>query len=309
LNPSCWPVLQRLQLAELVRGLPHGELRAVEFIGTNRQSISIALPEGAEIAVKRKLFDALLLSRARMMGADIQEQTTVNEVRRNEHWKIMTDKDVFEAKILVAADGRNSTVARLCNLLPRVGKERVALQAHIPLPRDFGDRVVLQFLPEGYPGQAPTGNGELNLCLVGKPNSVSKLKCWAENEFCISRDHPWRTITPLRREALPPVQSRLFLVGDAARVVEPFTGEGIFYALRSGELAAQAIGEFIAGANEDKVARAFEHKQRAMYSGRLWLNRLARAAVLSPQVASRILSLAKVQPSLLRVLTSCVVKI
>jgi len=309
LNPSCWPVLQRLQLAELVRGLPHGELRAVEFIGTNRQSISIALPEGAEIAVKRKLFDALLLSRARMMGADIQEQTTVNEVRRNEHWKIMTDKDVFEAKILVAADGRNSTVARLCNLLPRVGKERVALQAHIPLPRDFGDRVVLQFLPEGYSGQAPTGNGELNLCLVGKPNSVSKLKCWAENEFCISRDHPWRTITPLRREALPPVQSRLFLVGDAARVVEPFTGEGIFYALRSGELAAQAIGEFITGANEDKVAREFEHKQRAMYSGRLWLNRLARAAVLSPQVASRILSLAKVQPSLLRVLTSRVVKI
>src|SRR4051794_24587626 len=115
LNPSCWPVLQRLQLEERVRGLPHGNLRAVDFIGTSRQSISIELPEGAEIAVKRTLFDALLLSRARERGAEIQEQTTVNEVRRNENWKVMTDNDVFEARILVAADGRNSTVARLCN--------------------------------------------------------------------------------------------------------------------------------------------------------------------------------------------------
>lgn len=308
LNPSCWPVLQRLQVESQVRGLPHGELRAVEFIGTNRQSVSIALPEGAEIAVKRTLFDALLLSQARALGADVQEQTTVSELHRNENWEIVTDREVFKAKILVAADGRNSTVARLCNLLPRVGKERVALQSHIPLPKNFGERIVLQFLPEGYSGQAPTGNGELNLCLVGKPNSVSKLKSWAENEFCISRDHSWRTITPLRREALRPVHPRLFLVGDAARVVEPFTGEGIFYALRSGELAAYTIGKFIAGVNEDKVASEFEHQQRAMYSGRLWLNRLARAAVLSPQIASRILTLAKVQPSLLRLLTSRVVK-
>jgi menaquinone-9 beta-reductase len=309
LNPSCWPVLQKLQVESKVRTLPHGELRAVEFIGINRQSIAIPLPEGGEIAVKRALFDSLLLSRARVIGAEIQEQATVNEVHRIETWKVVTDKDVFEAKILVAADGRNSTVARLCNLLPRVGKERVALQSHIPLPKDFGDRVVLQFLPEGYSGQAPTGNGELNLCLVGKPNSVSKLKAWAQNEFGISHDHMWRTITPLRREALRPVHPHLFLIGDAARVVEPFTGEGIFYALRSGELAAQAIGKLIADANEEEVAREFEHKQRAMYSGRLWLNRLARAAVLSPQVASRILSLAKIQPSVLRLLTSRVVKI
>ncbi len=45
--------------------------------------------------------------------------------------KSLTDKGIFEAQILVAADGRNSTVARLCNLLSRVGKERVALQTHI----------------------------------------------------------------------------------------------------------------------------------------------------------------------------------
>jgi geranylgeranyl reductase family protein len=309
LNPSCWPVLQGLKLENDVRGLPHGELRVVEFIGTNGRSVSIALPEGAEIAVKRSLFDELLLSRARALGAEVFESVTVSELQRNGNWNITTNKNVFEARVLVAADGRNSTVARLCNLLPRVGKERVALQTHIVLPNDFGNRVVLQFLPEGYSGQAPTGNGELNLCLVGKPASVSSLKAWAENEFGISRNQAWRTITPLTRRALAPAHARLFLIGDAARVVEPFTGEGIFYALRSGELAAQSIGKFAGGVSEREVAREFEQQQRSMYAGRLWLNRLARAAVLSPRLASGILSLAKMQPSLLRLLTSRVVKI
>ena len=188
LNPSCWPVLRRLDLENRVRSLPHGELKRVDFVGIDRQRISIALPDGAEIAVKRSLFDDLLMSRAREAGAEIFQETTVSELSLTNNWSIRTDGNTVEAKVLIAADGRNSTVARLRNLLPRVGKERVALQTHIPLPRDFGERVVLQFLPEGYSGQAPTGNGELNLCLVGKPTSISKLKTWAENEFGISSD-------------------------------------------------------------------------------------------------------------------------
>ena len=290
-----------------VRSLPHGELKRVDFVGIDRQTISIALPDGAEIAVKRSLFDHLLMSRAREAGAEILQETTVSELSLTNNWSIRTDGNTVEAKVLIAADGRNSTVARLRNLLPRVGKERVALQTHIPLPRDFGERVVLQFLPEGYSGQAPTGNGELNLCLVGKPTSISKLKTWAENEFGISSDHSWRTITPLTRKPLPAAYDRLFLIGDAARVVEPFTGEGIFYALRSGELAAQATAKLIAGGSADEISGRFEREQHSMYAGRLWLNRLARAAVLSPRFASKILALAKMQPSILRLLTSRVV--
>ena len=303
INPSCWPVLHRLELEDRVRALPHGKLRSVEFIGIDRQSISVALPEGAEIAVKRSLFDDLLMSRARELGVRVLQQCTVTELSLTNSWSIRAT-ETFEARVLVAADGRNSTDARLRNLLPRVGKERIALQTHIPLPRDFGERVVLQFLPEGYSGQAPTGNGELNLCLVGKPGSISTLKMWAEKEFGIQHDHAWRTVTPLTRRALPATQDRLFLIGDTARVVEPFTGEGIFYALRSGELAAQSIR----GAGVEQSRREYENALRSMYAGRLWLNALARAAVLSPRFASTILSIAQMQPAVLRLLTNKVVR-
>ena len=67
LNPECWPVLRRLGIAERVRELPHGILDTVEFIAIGGRKIVVDLPSGeeSEIAIKRSLFDALLLSRAR----------------------------------------------------------------------------------------------------------------------------------------------------------------------------------------------------------------------------------------------------
>ena len=158
-------------------------------------------------------------------------------------WTLGTNNFARRRELLVAADGRNSTVARLCHLMPRKGRDRVALQTHVPIPPQiFGERVVLQLLREGYSGQAPVGDGLLNLCLVSRPHrSRRRFGSWAEKEFAIPAEHNWRTIAPLARAPLPPTQPGLFLVGDAARVVEPFTGEGIYYALRSGELAAEAI--------------------------------------------------------------------
>ncbi len=245
LNPTGWRVLERLGVAAEVRAAPHGKLRSVDFIDVDERKVSAPLPDGekAEIAIKRSVLDQILLRRARSLGAEVREGETLLSLARGNHWKVTSDQACEEARILVAADGRNSTVARLCNLMPRKGPDRVAQQTHIPLPRDFGDRIVLQLLPQGYSGQAPVGEGLLNLCLVSRPNDLSSIKRWAEKEFGISAAHPWRTIAPLARAALPPGRPGLFLVGDAARVVEPFTGEGIYYALRSGELAADGPQE------------------------------------------------------------------
>src|SRR5882757_6716636 len=274
LNPSCWPVLERLELADRVRDLPHSKLCSVAFIAIDGREVIVDLPSGAncEISVKRSLFDDLLLRRARELGANVHEQTTVTGLSRNDHWNIETASgEFFQARILIGADGRNSTVAHLCNLLPRPARERVALQAHIPLPRNFGRRVVLQSLPEGYSGQAPVNKTDLNLCLVGTPPTISKLRRWAEDHFEITADQSWRTITPLTRSPIPCAHENLFFIGDAARVVEPFTGEGIYYAMRSGELAAIAISKIIRGEDKRATLRNFTRVYSRMYRGRLWI--------------------------------------
>lgn len=313
LNPACWSVLRRLELIERVRTLPHGKLDRVEFIAINGRTVGVDLAKGdaSETAVKRSLFDNLLLDRARELGAQVREESTVTALfpAAEAGWKIETRRgENLGARALIGADGRNSTVARLCNLLPRPSRERVALQSHIPLPRDFGNRVVLQFLREGYSGQAPVNDHELNLCLVAKPRDIDALKIWALKEFRIAPDHSWRTITPLTRASVSPSHENLFLIGDAARVVEPFTGEGIYYALRSGELAADAIVKINRGEDRHKVLREFALAYSGMYRGRLWINRLARAAVLSPRIASVFVQIARFQPSLLSLLAAKIVR-
>jgi geranylgeranyl reductase family protein len=311
LNPSCWPLLRRLKVADQVRAQPHGRLDRVEFIGTDGHTVAISLPQDhdVEIAIKRSLFDELLMARAREIGAEVREGSIVTALARSlSGWKITVNDESFEARVLVAADGRNSTVARLCNLLPRIARERIALQTHVALPRGFGDRVVLQFLPQGYSGQAPVNDAELNLCLVSKAREMPALREWAEARFQISAEHSWRTITPLTRAPLPAGHDRLFLIGDAARVVEPFTGEGIYYALRSGELAASGSAQIVRGANTTEVARSYSAAHARLYRGRLWINRLARAAVLHSSIASTLLKAARFQPNILRALTTKIVR-
>jgi len=310
LNPSCWTVLTRLELADRVRDLPHSKLCSVEFISISGRGVTVDLPSGAdgEISVKRSLFDDLLLRRARELGANVHEQTTVTGLSRNEYWNIETDSgDLFQARILIGADGRNSTVAHLCNLLSRPARERVALQAHIPLPRDFGNRIVLQFLREGYSGQASVNGTQLNLCLVGTPPTISTLRKWAERQFDLPPNQPWRTITPLTRSPIPSAHENLFFIGDAARVVEPFTGEGIYYALRSGELASNAVAKMVRGDDRNSVLHEFGRAYAQMYRGRLWINRLARAAVLRPQLSSLFVHAARINPSILKLLTGKIV--
>lgn len=310
LNPASWPILRQLELAERLRDLPHAKLGRVELIGISGRRLSVELPSGgdAEIAIKRSLLDQLLLDRARELGVTVYENTTVTALTppdpRTSRWSISAGEQSFRSRVLVAADGRNSTVARLCGLLPRSAKERIALQTHLLLPPGFGDRVVLEFRPEGYSGQAPVGGGEWNLCLVSVPDKIAALRRWAEARFEIPPGHAWRTITPLRRTPILAGQGSLFLVGDAARVVEPFTGEGIYYALASAELAAKAIGFLCDGQGEAEVAPAYSAAHQQLYRGRLWINRLARAAVLSPRAASMLLEALRFQPAVLRFLTA-----
>src|SRR5947199_1045946 len=310
LNPSCWSVLERLGLQQHIRNLPHSKLDSVAFIAIDGHEVVVDLPTGdaCELSVKRSLFDDLLLKRARELGAHVREGTTVTALANGGRWKIQTaTAETFSAQTLIGADGRNSTVARLSSLLPQPIRERVALQAHIPLPRDFGRRVVLQFLREGYSGQAPVNETQLNLCLVGTPPTISRLRKWGERQFDLPADQSWRTITPLTRSPVISAHEKLFFIGDAARLVEPFTGEGIYYALRSGELAANAIVKILRGDDRNSALHEFGRAYAQMYRGRLWINRLARAAVLRPHLGSLFVRAARINPAILNLLTAKIV--
>ena len=305
INPGCWPILERLGVAAAMMALPHSKISTVEFIDRKGRSIPIPLPPSArgEMAVKRSLFDQVLLERAVQSGAEAVQGEVLNAIEATASgWKVQAGSQTYSGKSLVAADGRNSTVARLLGLAPALVRDRVALQTHIPLPERFKERIVLRQLEGGYCGIASLGENQLNVCLVSRPEGIPGLKQWANGTFAIPSEQNWRTITPLTRAPLVASHPNLIFAGDAARVVEPFTGEGIYYALASGELAARHI---IAGAATGSQSfQKYRAAHAGLYRGRLWINRLAKEAMLHPFLGDAILTAARWNPGLLRVLTT-----
>ena len=304
INPGCWPILERLGVDEAILSLPHAKINGIEFSSRNGNRITIPLSSSArgEIAIKRSRFDQALLDGARENGATAVHGEVVKSLTAlEEGWSAITDSGTYQAKFLVAADGRNSTVARLLGIAPRMIRDRVGLQTHIPVPTGFGDKIVLQQLNEGYCGLASLGEEELNVCLVSPPEHILRLKQWAENKFGISPEHQWRSVAPLERAPISPAHTRLLFVGDAARVVEPFTGEGIYYALATGELAATHLIQAMQGSPAELIK--YHHAQAQLYRGRLWINNLSKAAMTKPLVGDILLGLGRFCPEFLGALT------
>ena len=306
INPRCWPLLDALGVAEAIAAAPHLPLDAVQFSGITGPPLRIPFPtaERGEIAIKRSLFDHLLLQRASAAGVDVRQGTALTGLTRTANgWSIQQGSAHLSARLVVAADGRNSTVARLLGILPDARRERVALQTHIATTEKCEASVALRFLPWGYCGVAPVNDRELNVCLVTSPAMIREARQWAADEWRLSPGGPttWRTITPLTRAAVKADVPDLLVVGDAARVVEPFTGEGIYYALASGMLAGRCVAE--------KRLADYGSAHDALYRGRLWINRAARWATLHPQTASFVLRVARTAPGALATLTQRVVRV
>ncbi len=303
LNPLAWGVLEQLGLRERVLACVHTQLTGVRFTGIAGETVRIPLPQNEfpELGLTRGRLDQLLLERARETGAEVHENCALTGVRfLGQKWQLRCESGDFEARELVAADGRNSTTLRLLGRMPPpVPDERVAVQTHFPCPPGLESEVGMRFVIQGYVGIAPVGGGMANLCLVSRPRDLQAIKRWALAEFGLPEGQTWRSIAPLRRSAVSPVSERLWLVGDTATVVEPFTGEGIAYALRTGALCAGAL------LADDPSAYLRDHA--TLYRGRLWVNHLARWACLHPEAGSRLVKIGKWFPAIFSALTSKVV--
>jgi len=205
--------------------------------------------------VLRSEFDELLLDAAKSSGATVRHGVRAIRVIRNQPdgVTIETSHGDVTGRFLVGADGANSVVARLLNsrrnyhwqagIFAEIPAALVHLQATAEMRIDWGS------LPGGYAWVFPK-NGSVN---VGAGSSSARgrllrpyisrflakeglLKPEAVEQIKFA-GHQLPTLT--KRTQLS--QSSILLVGDAAGLVDPFTGDGISQACHSATLAAKAI--------------------------------------------------------------------
>jgi flavin-dependent dehydrogenase len=305
LNPGAWKILDRLGVSEIIDRIPSAKLRWVEFLDLTGRPIRFELPNAirGERGIRRKLFDDALITHAIAAGAQVSFGSPVLKVQNGSSWKVTTNEEVVQARFLVAADGRNSSVARLLAEYPKTPTDRVAFQTHFW--SDAEPHVTLQLCQYGYLGLATIGEGLTNLCLVCRPQHAEQFRQEATRKFGLPAGHRWQSITPLTRRTIQTQHLNLMYIGDAARVVEPLTGEGILYALQSGMLAADAICAAVTDSTDPAVMYTRMHQK--VYRHRLWVNKLARLAILHPRISNRFFGLLRLNPAPLKYLTSKVV--
>ena len=190
--------------------------------------------------------NAMLLDRAQAAGAQLERTRVLGADRTESGWKIRTKNGTAEADFCIMAAGARNPLRNLGTQLTPADS-MTALGYFVPGDRD---RIDIQFFAglAGYIWIFPRC-GHLSVGICGKEPAASlraRLERYMQ-ERGISKDG-----ATYYGHVLPSLETRAWkhnrvagdgwmAVGDAAGLVDPITGEGLYYALRSAELAAQAL--------------------------------------------------------------------
>ena len=207
---------------------------------------------------QRSRLDAFLAGEAACAGADFRDGVTVRTIEIDGATaRVRTDRDVYEARVLIGTDGVNGLSAGALGLQPQ-SEVAVAFEANYPaddaLLEDWSRFIALDLAgtPGGYAWIFPKGD-HLNVGVGGwkyiGPTLRERLSRYcAFHGFDESRLFGHRGYQlPLRRDGADVVRGPAMLAGDAAGLVDPLSGEGIWAAFVSGRLAAEQATRYLAG--------------------------------------------------------------
>jgi len=210
-------------------------------------------------AMRDKL-DTFMLEKAIGAGARVQFGEKVLEVKQDEaSASVITQSGIFRSLLVIGADGASGAVARSAglreHLMPGLAWE-AEVMADAEIVKTFSKTVFLDWgaLPGGYGWVFPKAD-HFSIG-VGGPASLSKWMMPYYNNFLnyLDAESGLRILETISLKSWPiPVRikksrfhrGRVLVTGDAGGLTDPLTGEGIYYAIRSGKLAAASCSEYL----------------------------------------------------------------
>ena len=210
------------------------------------------------LMTQRRRLDAFLAEQAASAGADFRDGVKVGAIEtRGDGVSATVDGERVEAAALIGADGANGVTARTLGLGGDYAYG-VAFEGNVPYgpapePRYRG-RLVLELgiVPGGYGWVFPKGD-HVNVGVGGWESEGPRLRELLRRVAGAHglADEPLENLRghrlPLRRPESRIAHSRAALVGDAAGLVDPLTGDGMYEAFYSARLASEAVLDLLAG--------------------------------------------------------------
>lgn len=247
---------------------------------------------------QRRRLDAFLADQAVLAGASFRDGKRVAELEFAETGvTARVGADRVHAEFCVGADGANGTVAKAATIEPSI-EYGVALEGNIPLDEVRIDKlertavVELGTVPGGYGWVFPKGD-HANFGVGGWGREGPRLRDHLDE---LARRHevdPTHLTEvrghrlPMRRLGTPAQAARVLLVGDAAGLVDPLSGDGMYEAFTSARLAADAILSGDLDGYTAALAAALDRHAQASWAAKRALDkhpRLVFAAARAPGV-------------------------
>lgn len=199
-------------------------------------------PAAASIA--RFDLDAALWHAAAGCGVECQQQAEADAVTRTgRQFRIATSAGERAARTVIDASGRWSKLSRAAG--PTDGW--LGLKAHFAATQTQ-DSTDLYFFDGGYCGVQPVGAGRLNVCAMVRAGVACTLdEVFTRHPRLAEASRRWREMmaplatSPLIFRPPTPVRGGILCAGDAAGFIDPFVGDGIALALRTGVMAAEIL--------------------------------------------------------------------
>jgi flavin-dependent dehydrogenase len=261
------------------------------------------------LAVRRLVLDAIVLNGARAAGARVQEQVRVTDLVRDHAGRVSGvtvigpdgNARTLTSRYVVGADGLRSVVGRRLGLTrtSRFFPKRIALATHYRGVRDVGALGEMHVDYDGYFGIVDVGGGLANVAVVvpiSRAREIGEDRAEFLERWIASRPHlaerfvgaeratPVRATGPFATVSRPAWAPGAALVGDAADFFDPFTGEGIYAALRGGELVAPFIADALRASarDENRALSGYEEARHAEFGGKWKLERIVGMAIAYP---------------------------
>jgi geranylgeranyl reductase family protein len=231
------------------------------------------------VMTQRRRLDAFLVEQAREAGAEFRDGVKVALE------PLRVDGEPVETTTVIGADGVNGITARAVGLDTHA--HEVALEGNVPYGpvsrARYARRAVVEFgvVPGGYGWVFPKGD-HVNVGVGGWLQQGPRLRDHL-SRLCREHGIPEDAIEglrgyrlPLRRPRSSAARGRTALVGDAAGLVDPVSGDGIYEALLSARLAAEATLDIVAGRSVDYARYATELRRTlALPASASWRAKLA----------------------------------
>lgn len=309
------PYLEQLGINLL--DLNPAKISKLQYSDVSGKLINTTLPLGG-LGISRYTLDEFLYQKAISFGVKfVHKLVTDVKFIHNEFELITNKKDTYHFHLILGAYGKRSLLdKKLDRDFIDQKSGWLAIKGHY-IKEDFpDDLVMLHNFKGGYCGLSKTESGAINVCYLASYNSFKAHKdpSTFKSEILMRNPH----LNSFFQDAIPlfdrdlsiaqisfkkksSVQDHILMLGDAAGLIHPLSGNGMAMAIHSAKIASEVILKYYENEtyNREDMEKEYQKNWKEQFSSRLRMGNILQNILLNPQLSNIVQKIISSFPSLL----------